>query len=154
MLKRLFPDRIDNVFPGQILALWLFGALVTLRGLMSVNCIFRGAYVAVHADGVPLQTFPAAAARIIVDDFATWGLMQLMLCLLSVLVLVRYRAMVPLMLFIFLLEHVGRKMIFAAQPIVTDAGAPGSWVNLIIFTVEIAGLALALWPRRDRQIAA
>ena len=151
MLKRLFPDLIDNVFPGQILALWLFGALVTLRGLMSVNCVFRGAWVAVHADGVPLQTFPTAAARIIVDDFATWGLMQLMLCLLSILALTRYRAMVPMMLLVFLLEHACRKLYFAAMPVVTAPNAPGAWVNMIIFTLEIAGVALALWPRRTRQ---
>src|SRR5215471_20336281 len=97
MLSRLLPQRIDNGYRGHKLALWLFGLVVFVKSGISVNSIFNGYSVATSADGIPLDTFSPACVRMVVSDFALWGLSQFMLCLLGIVVLVRYRAMVPLM---------------------------------------------------------
>jgi len=149
-MRRLFPQVMDNDYRGLKAGLWVFAALVFLRGGIGLNCVFNGAYVASHADGIPMDSFTPAAARIIATDFATWGLMQVMLCLIAILALARYRAMVPLMVAIFLLEHASRKLILYTMPIVKTGDAPGSYVNLAIFGLEVAGLILALWPRGGR----
>jgi hypothetical protein len=67
-----------------------------------------------------------------------------MLNLIGLLVLVRYRAMVPFMFGLLLLEHLSRKLIFLIMPITTTGTPPGPFINLVIVAVMIAGLVLSL----------
>ena len=154
MFSQLFPQRIDNTYRGHKLALWLFGLLVLMKTAMSVNAIFLGHKVATSADGIPLDTFPPAATQTIVSMFAIWGLAHLMICLLCVLVLFRYRAMVPLMFAFLLLEHLGRKLVLHYLTIARSGAPPGSYVNLILLTVMIAGLALSFSGKMPDPAAA
>lgn len=126
------------------LALWLFGLLVLVKVVMSVNCIFNGYSVASRADGIPLDTFTSAGARAVVSLFAIWGLAHLVICLLCILVLVRYRTMVPFMFALLLLEHLSRKLVLQFMPIVRTGTPPGSVVNFVLLAVMIVGLVLSL----------
>ena len=154
MFNRLLPQRIDNTYLGHKLALWLFGLLVLVKTAMSVNSIFLGHKIATTADGIPLDTFPLAAAQTILALFAIWGLAHVMICLLCVLVLVRYRALVPFMFLFLLLEHLGRKLVLQFIPIVRTGTPPGSFVNLALLAVMIVGLALSLWSQNRARAQA
>jgi hypothetical protein len=150
MLSRLLPQRIDNSYAGSRVALWLFGVVVALKGAMAGNAVFNGYVVAASADGIPLDTYPLAAARTVVSLFALWGVGHLVFSLLGFLVLARYRAMVPLMFVVLLVEQLGRRLVLVALPITRPGGAPGSSVNLGLFAVMIVGLGLSLWNRGGR----
>lgn len=152
MFKQLLPQRIDNGYRGQKVALWLFALAVLMKTLMSLNSIFIGRYVAGKADGIPLDTYPPAAAQAVVSLFAIWGLAQFVICLLGVLVLVRYRAFVPCMFTLLLFEHVCRKLIFHFMPIVRSGTPPGAAVNLVLLGLMVVGLTLSLW-RREQVLA-
>lgn len=154
MLNQLLPQRFDNTYRGHKLALWLFGLLVLVKTAMSVNSIFLGHKVATSADGIPLDTFPPAAAQTVLALFAIWGFAQLMICLLCTLVLSRYRALVPLMFAFLLLEHLGRKLVLQFIPIARTGTPPGFYVNLALLAVMIAGLALSLSRKNALQAAA
>jgi hypothetical protein len=145
MLQQLLPPHIDNTFRGHWLALWLFGGLVFMKGAIGLGTIFNGRATAMTADGIPLDTFTPAGAQAFVAAFAAWGLAQLMLNLLGVLALVRYRSMVPLMFTVLLLEHLSRKLIFWFLPIARSDSPPGFYINLVLVAVMIVGLALSLW---------
>jgi hypothetical protein len=108
--------------------------------------------VASSADGIPLDTFPAAAAQTIVSLFAIWGLAQLMMCLLYILVLARYRSMVPFMLAFLLLEHLSRKLLLQFVPMVRTGTPPGFYINLGLLTLMIVGLALSLRSQSDLRV--
>jgi hypothetical protein len=149
MPSRLLPQRVDNAYAGSRVALWLFGLAVVLKGAMASNAVFNGYVVASSADGIPLETYPPAAARAVVSLFALWGVGHLVLGLLGLLVLVRYRAMVPLMFLVLLVEQLGRKLVVLALPIERPGGAPGSWFSLGLLIVMIGGLVLSLWHRGD-----
>ncbi|HSK43111.1 MAG TPA: hypothetical protein VLA83_04400 [Candidatus Binatia bacterium] len=151
MFNQLFPQRIDNTYPGHKLALWLFGLIVLIKTAMGVNSIFFGHKIATSADGIPLDTFPLAAAGTIIAMFAIWGLAHLMICLLCVLVLFRYRAMVPLMFAFLLLEHLSRKLVLYFIPIARSGTPPGTYVNLTLVAVMVLGLALSLSGKKDLQ---
>ncbi len=151
MFNQLLPHRIDNTYRGHKLALWLFALLVLLKVIMSLNSIFNGYSVVTSADGIPLDTFPAAAAQAVVTLFAILGLSNLMICLLCMLVLVRYRSMIPFMFALLLLEHLSRRLIINLMPIVRSGTPPGSYVNLILLGLMIVGLALSLWSRDNLQ---
>jgi hypothetical protein len=147
MANRFLPPRLDNDYRGHRLALWLFGLLVFMKTAMSVSSIFNGYSVATSADGIPLDTFGPAGSRAFVASFAILGLSQLMICLLGILALVRYRSMIPLLFGVFLLEFLGRRLIFYFLPVARTGTPPGSTINLVLLALMVVGLAFSLWSR-------
>jgi len=147
MLERLFPKHADNAYHGSRLALWLFPLLVFLKTTISLNSIFNGGEVARGADGIPLDSFTPDGARMVITQFALWGLSQFMICLLCVVILARYRALVPLMFTVLLVEHLSRKLILQVMPIVRTGHPPGVSVNLSLLVLMVAGLTLSVWSR-------
>lgn len=95
MPASLFPRVADNRFPGRPLGLWLFG-LMPLKLPMGANLLLDTAKVAEQADGVPISRFDPAGAQAFLLAFAAWGLCQRVLGLGAVVVLWRYRSLVPL----------------------------------------------------------
>ncbi len=149
MLRRLLPEQMDNTYRGHRLALWLFAVLVVVKGGIGLGTIFNGRSAATTADGIPLDTFTPAGEQAFVSVFAAWGLSQLVLNLIGLLVLIRYRAMVPLMFALLLLEHLGRKLLFLVLPIARVGTPPGFFVNLVFVAVMIVGLVMSLRNHDD-----
>ncbi len=151
MLNRLLPRQADNTYRGYRLALWLFGILVLVKTIISVNSMINGRDVASSADGIPLDTFTPDGARAVVSLFAHLGLANFVICLLCIVVLVRYRALVPFMFSLLLLQHLARKLIHQVMPIVTTGTPPGAVINLVLLALMVVGLALSLWsPNKTR----
>jgi hypothetical protein len=65
--------------------------------------------------------------------YASWALGLLLLSLLAFVVLIRYRAMIPLMYLLLLIEQIGRKGLLLINPIVR---AP------IVRAVETGGISI------------
>ena len=151
MFKQLFPQRVDNTYRGYKLALWFFALVVLMKVAMSLNSIFNGYFVASSADGIPLDTFTAAGAQTVVSLFAIWGLAQLVICLLCILVVVRYRSMIPFMFALLLLEHLSRKLILHFLPVAKTGSPPGFSVNLVLLALIVVGLALSLRSQDNPQ---
>jgi hypothetical protein len=147
MLERLFPARIDNDYGGRRLALWLFGLVSAVRLTQALMIIFNGYTVAKGADGIPLDAYPPDAAQTVVAIFMLSALSRLLIALLCVLALVRYRAAVPLMFVVLMLGYLGSELITRFVPIVRAGTPPGPYVNLATFTLMAVGLALSLWRR-------
>jgi hypothetical protein len=74
-----------------------------------------------------------------------------MISLLGILVMVRYRALLPFMFVLLLLEHLGSRLILQVMPIARIGAPPGSAINLVLLAVMILGLALALWKQDHLQ---
>lgn len=153
MLDQLLPRRIDNEYRGHRLALWILGVLGIMKVAMGTNSVFNGREVASSADGIPLDTFAPDAAQTVVALFAGWGIGQVVLGLLCVLALVRYRGMVPLVFALLLVENVGRKTIFYFLPYASEATTANLVVNASFIALMLAGLALSLWRRAERPVA-
>lgn len=151
MFNQLLPRHFDNTYHGYKPALWLFALVVFMKVAMSLNSIFNGYPVATSADGIPLDTFPSGAARTVVSLFALLGLSHFMFCLLGILVLVRYRSMIPFMFGLLLLESLSRRLILQFVPIVKTGTPPGFYVNLGLLAVMIVGLALSLRSQDNLQ---
>jgi hypothetical protein len=154
MINQLLPQRIDNTYRGHKLALWLFALVVSVKLLQGLTSIFNGYYVAVAADGIPLDTYSPAAAQTVVALFALLGLSRLIMSLLCVLALVRYRSAIPFMFALLMLDYLARQLILHFVPIVRTGTAPGLVVNLVLFSLMIVGLALSLWSRGNPETRA
>lgn len=144
MVNQLLPRSIDNTYRGHKVALWLFGFVVLMKVAMSLNSIFNGYSVASSADGVPLDRYPSAAAQTIVALFAVFGLAHFVICVLCILVLIRYRRMIPFMFALLLLEQLSRRLILQLLPVVRTGRPPASAINLVLLALMIIGLTLSL----------
>jgi hypothetical protein len=149
MLNQILPARLDNTYRGRKLALWLFGLVVLIKSIQSVMIIVNGYSIATSADGIPLETYPAAAAQTLLALFAISSLNRLLISLVCVVVLVRYRSAIPSMFVLLALGYLAGEIILHFIPIIRVGTPPGPIVNLIMFALMIIGLVLSLWRRRD-----
>ena len=144
MLNRIFPERIDNDYRGHKFALWLLFPLTFLKVAISLVAIFTADGGAQSADGIPLDTFVSGGAEVVITLFALWGLSQLVLGLFYVVALFRYRAMIPLVYIMILVELLGKKGILWVKPIVTTGTTSAISISLVLIVLSIIDLTLSL----------
>jgi hypothetical protein len=144
MFNRIFPDRFDNHYRGHRFALWVFALIAFWKAGTGTGSMFNGRTVAQSADGIPLDTFSSGAVETVLAFFAIWGLSQLLFGLQSVLVISRYRSMIPFMYVLLLIEHVARRTVFLVRPVPRIGTPPGTPLNLAILALILIGLVLSL----------
>ena len=158
MLTRLFPPHIDNNYRGHVLAIWLLVPLVLMKVLQGANVAGllgtgNSRQVLETIDNVPIGAFPAEAASHLLFLFAAWGLGVFILGFLGSVVLLRYRAMLPLMYLLLVIEQVGRNAlatIHLDRPFVSLAASPANLINLGFLLAILIGLLVSLVGRRPR----
>jgi hypothetical protein len=140
---------VDNRYRGHPLALWLLWPAI-------IAALWRSQHHMLAPDGgaqsiatMPLDLYPPGARANIIALFGQWGLSQLLLALLMLLVALRWRALVPLMWLLIVLEAGGRQLVGWAKPVVTLHTAPGAAGNLPLLLVALVMLALSLRPSRS-----
>jgi hypothetical protein len=148
MLDKLLPPSLDNRYRGYKAALWMFGFVVAIRMVQSTMIIFNGYATVRDADGIPLDSYPADASQTIRALFAQSSLWRMLLCLLGILVLVRYRSAVALMFVLFIVNFLAAQLLSQFLPMVKTGTPPGPIVNLILFGIMIIGLGLSLTSPR------
>ena len=148
MIEKLLPQTIDNTYRGYKAALWLFGVVVFIKTLQMLLVIFNGYSTFIEADGVPLNTYPPDAIQSVLAVLALMGLSRLIMYLLFVLALARYRSLITFMFVLLVVEFVGRELILYFIPIVRTGTPISPIMNSVLFALTIIGLALSL-PRRD-----
>lgn len=146
-MNRILPQQIDNTYRGHKLALWLFGLIIVVRVFQSLTILFSDTSTVVYADGIPLNTYTPAGAQAVMALFALTGISTLVIYLLSILVLVRYRSAVSFMLAVLALDYLARQLLNHFIPLVRTGTPPGPIVNLVLFVLMIAGLLLSLWRK-------
>src|SRR4051812_33416586 len=149
MIDLLFPGRIDNTFRGQKAALWLLALMALMRTAMGVSVMFNTHMTAINADGIPLDSYPASAADNIVAMFALLGLTYFMTAIACWLVLWRYRAAVPLLFTLLLLQFLAGLLLRTVHPFVRVGSPPATFVNLGLLTLLVVGWGLSLWKRKE-----
>ena len=147
MLERLFPQTANNDYRGNRIALWVFVPITVVTLVRSGIHIFRADGGAQSIATIPLDTYSDPAATAVILVFALWGLSQLLLGLLYLVVLVRYRALIPLMYLTLILEYGGRLALGAWKPLETLQTPPGARVTPILIVLSLAMFALSLRPR-------
>ncbi len=157
-MGRLFPRQIDNSYQGHVLAIWLFAPVLALKAAMGFNVgglnpFVSSRFILMQADGVPVDAYPADAAAHLVFTFAAWGLALLLLALLGGIVLIRYRAMLPLMILTLSAEQIGRMMLSNAMLPHRDwshAIPTSALINWSLAGMLLLALALSLLNARAR----
>lgn len=134
----ILPERIDNHFPGHRAVVGLFAGitLITLgRSLFHMLAPDGGAQSVAH---IPLSTFsPVQAGQAVIFVFALWGLSQLIMGLVYVVALARYRALIPLLLVLMFVEYLGRFTIGHVRPLDLAGTPPGKILDHIMIPLSL-----------------
>jgi hypothetical protein len=145
MLSRIFPKQIHNDYRGYALAIWLLGLVVLARLGMSYGALFDTHEMLQSADSIPVDSFGAAGADAVVLMTKLLGLDHLLLNLVAVVALIRYRAMIPLIYLLLAIEQVARKILLVTNPIArTGTTYLPIDPNVVIIAVLLLGLLLSL----------
>jgi hypothetical protein len=148
MLTRILPERLDNDYRGHRVALVLFAFVALSRIAQSVIALVGGGAVTAGADGIPLSTYPAAAAQTIVASYTNYALLRLFLLLVCVVVLLRYRTAIAAMFLVLILHFLAAQIHHALMPVPRTGTPPAPVVNRILFGLMIIGFGLSLWEQR------
>ncbi|WP_163930983.1 hypothetical protein [Paraferrimonas sp. SM1919] len=145
----LFPKIIDNQYRGHKLALWLFC-------LLTVVFIGRALIHALAPDGgaqsiatIPLDSFSHDGANAVIGIFALWGFVQLVTAILHVIAIIKYRAMIPLLILLTLVGQLFRLFSMSNKPIPVEGTAPAGATAWPLFIILCIMLLLSLTPRKE-----
>jgi hypothetical protein len=157
MPNLLLPKQFDNTFRGWRLGLWLFVPVLIVRLGIGFNSAFNARETAMNADGIPLNLLGEAGANEAVALFALLGFAGFVLALLGVLVLLRYRSMIPLIYLLFLTGSLGNRALNALHPTLKGGaemvGGGISVASVVVYGLlgmTITGFMLSLIPRGDK----
>lgn len=146
VLETLFPETVDNVFPGPKLAQWAFYALTAVIILRSLVHMLKDDGGAQSIASVPLDEMTADGKAAVISIFAQWGLSQLVTALLFLAACVRYRSLIPLMCLLFIVENLGRVLMGSFKPLPTEHSPPGAVGSVAFFLAACGVMVAALHP--------
>ena len=152
IFETLLPAHIDNTIRGTKIPFYIF----TLYAMVST---VRSGIHLLSPDGgagtIAGLDLSVAGADGIVFAFALWGSSQLLFALIQLLVVVRYKSLVPFMYLMLMLEVLLRELVGAMKPVTFAHTPPGAIGNQLVLPLAALMLVLSLWsanrPGRDAE---
>jgi hypothetical protein len=144
-LETLLPTQADNTIRGMKLPFYVFAAIAVLSTVRSCIHLLAPDGGAGSIAGMDLAV-PGAAG--IIFAFALWGSAQLIYAIIQLVVVFRYRSLVPFMYLLLILETLLRTLVGRMKPVTFAHTPPGAIANQIILPLAVVMLALALWSAR------
>ena len=144
IINSLLPPIIDNTYQGKAISLIVFIPLTMVTVARSLIHIFSKDGGAQSIATIPLTSYSFEASQAVITMFALWGLSQLLLAMVFLITILKYRSLLPLMYLIVFIEYIGRHIIMTLLPIETLGNAPGSIINLIIAPIAFILMLLAM----------
>ena len=138
----LLPAKIDNIIRGTKIPFYIFAIYALVSAARS--CIHL-----LSADGgagtIAGMDLSVAGADGIIFAFALWGSSQLLFAIIQLLVVLRYRSLVPFMWLMLALEVLLRELVGKMKPITFAHTPPGAIGNQIMLPLAVLMLGLSLW---------
>lgn len=145
IMKRIFPDTLDNRFSGHKISLYVFYLLTALTLWRSQHHLFAADGGAQSIATIPLDTFTEAGAQAVIGVFGLWGLSQLIIGIIYLIVSLKYRAMIPMMYLLMMAEYIVRATYFPVfKQIPTTGTAPGAAGNVPLVIISAVMLAFSI----------
>ena len=149
---KILPKEINNNYEGRKTALYLFYLFTIMTVIRSLIHIFAPDGGAQSIATIPLSSYSAEAADVVIHIFAEWGLTQLLFGILYAIVLWKYKSLIPLMYLFILTEYTGRLFLTLYKPIILEGTAPGGIINYILIPVALLMLVLSLQKSKAVQL--
>jgi hypothetical protein len=149
MIKYLFPNSIDNDYKGNMAPMYLFYMVTTFTVVRSLIHLISPDGGAQSIATIPLHLYSKEASDTIIHMFAEWGLSQLLLGLFYIVVLIKYKSLIPLMYLFLVIEYSSRLLLSFYKPFALEGQAPGGIGNYFLVPLFILMFILSL--KNNRQ---
>lgn len=142
IFETLLPAQIDNTIHGTKIPFYIFA-------LYAIVSLVRSCIHLLSPDGgagsIAGMDLSVAGADGIIFAFALWGSSQLLMAIIQLLAVVRYRSLIPFMWLMLMLEILLRELVGKMKPITFAHTPPGAIGNQIILPLAALMLILSLW---------
>jgi len=118
MFQMLFPISADNNYLGYKIVIYIFALFLILMTWRSIIHMSFQEFGLHEIANVKILTGNPDPMPLIYSFFSVWGLIQLILCGLSWVVLIRYRSLTPLIILSFVIEWSAR--VFNAETVINN----------------------------------
>jgi hypothetical protein len=145
IFEKILPAQADNTVRGGMLPVVVFGVYAVISTIRSLIHLLAPDGGAGSIAGLDLT---AAGAAGIVFAFGLWGSSQLVLAIMQLVVLFRYRSLIPLMYLLLILETLLRNLVGVIKPATFAHTPPGALLNTIILPLAVLMILLSLWERQ------
>lgn len=150
ILETLLPTKIDNTIRGTKLPFYLFALYTIVSTVRSLIHLLAPDGGAGSIAGMDLSV-PGADG--IIFAFALWGSSQVLFAMIQLLVIFRYRSLVPFMYLMLEVEVLLRQLVGHTKPVTFAHTPPGEILNHIILPLALAMLFLSLWSAYRKQLS-
>lgn len=141
LLNIIFPEKAANTLRGSQ---WPFYLLVLITVIGTVRSCIHIFSPDGGAGSIAGMNLAVAGADGIIFSFALWGSEQLIFAICQWIVILRYRALVPLMWVVQLLEILGRMLVGRLKPVTFAHTPPGEIGNSVFLVLSLAMILLAV----------
>ncbi|MCL2548283.1 MAG: hypothetical protein FWE76_03860 [Symbiobacteriaceae bacterium] len=143
-LALLLPRAVDNSYKGKPFARYFFYLITAVTIIRSCIHILAPDGGAQSIATIPLDSYSPPAAAAVVYLFAVWGLSQLLLGGLYLVVCIRYRSFIPLMYLTVFIEYSTRIVIGWSKPVTILGTAPGALMNYVMAPLALVLMLLSM----------
>ena len=147
ILETLLPFKADNTIRGMKLPVYVFALIAAISIARSFIHLLAPDGGAGSIAGMDLTV---AGSSGIIFAFSLWGSAQLIYAIIQIIVVIRYRSLVPLMYALLILETLLRELVGHIKPVTFTHTPPGAIANNIILPLAALMLVVALWNRKER----
>jgi hypothetical protein len=142
ILEILLPAKIDNTIRGSRIPFYIFALYAIVSTVRSCIHLLSPDGGAGTIAGMDLSV---AGADGIIFAFALWGSSQLLFALIQLLVVFRYRSLIPFMWLMLALEVLLRESVGKMKPVTFAHTPPGAIGNQVMLPLALLMLGLSLW---------
>ncbi len=139
LLEALLPAHADNTVRGPKLPVYIFAVITLVSTVRSFIHVLAPDGGAGSIAGMNLS----AGGPEIVFAFALWGSAQLVYAVIQLVVLIRYRSLIPFMYVVLMLETLLRILVAHIKPVAFAHTPPGVLQNYIYVPLAVLMLFLS-----------
>jgi hypothetical protein len=152
LLHLLLPARADNTVRGVKLPVYVFSVIAGISTARSLIHLLAPDGGAGSIAGIDLAKAGKSGT---IFGFGLWGSAQVLYALIQVIVVSRYRSLVPLMYVLLILETLLRVFVGRTKPVPLTHTPPGATGNAVILPLAVCMLVLSLASarRQEEQVA-
>ena len=138
IIEAVFPQEANNQYTGHPLALWIIVIYVFKSFLAGFIHMFASDGGAQSIASIPLDSYTPEASNAVVTIFGLWGMEQLIIGIIGLVILLRYRSLIPLMWGIYALEYILRgSSRFYTPGLVAEHTPPGVVADTFFIPVSV-----------------
>lgn len=150
IIKKVLPNEVTNNYKGHIIAVYVFALYAMISIIRSCIHIFAFDGGAGSIAKVDLSQ----GGENIIFVFALWGSSQLVFAIIQLIVVSRYKTLLPLMYLLLFIEYTLRTWIGNVRPLIFEVGAsapPGAYLDKIMLPLTIFMFVLTILDIKKQE---